>query len=251
LEVLVIEFPQRIRRVGSHVPACIAILAACGVAPVLAHQPTLSDGSATSFESALAFANPDISRVVYHTVTDDAPRIWIALEIDAPRSLLVQLAVPKVDRLSEFRPALAIVGPELPANEVPFTTPDDTGALVFDTAGQEPEVFDEPFTGTTSWIFVEEQVEFPAAGRYYLVGYAPGETTGKLWVAWGTEEAFSLQDVLGLPEMIRDVREFHEMEPGIGLPCVMLPVLGAAGFTLLIRQSRLTQHRPRSLSRQP
>lgn len=181
----------------------------CGNA--YAHRPTMSDGSAAQPAKAIEFKDVQISRVVYHEVTPQAPRVWITFEVSQPQKLRLQLGVPLIDRLRDYRPALALVGAGLPKVELPFELPGDSGGRVFDTQDSAPRTFHEPFTGTSSWILSEQDVELPAAGRYYVVAHDPSGKPGKLWVALGTKEDWGPKDFLELPRIIAEVRGFHEL----------------------------------------
>jgi hypothetical protein len=196
-----------------------------------AHQPTMSDGTAVDADHAIEFVDVQISRVVYHEITEQAPRLWITFEVDEAQELRLQLGLPFIDRLSEYRPALVLLGPELPEVELPFEFPEGLGGLIFNTDDiSDPEVFYEPFSGTTSWILLEQDAQLPAAGRYYVVAYEPSGTPGKLWVALGIEEVFGLGDILSLPAVLGQVRSFHEV-PGCGTgPCFLFPT--AAGLIM-------------------
>ena len=187
-----------------------SLLLTCGNA--FAHQPIISDGSAVDAAHAIKLKDVQVSRVVYHEVTAKSARLWITFEVDRTQKLRLQLGVPFIERLHEYRPTLVLLGPGLPKVELPFEIPGDTGGLIFDTrdAGP-PRVFHEPFTGTSSWILSEHDVELPEPGRYYVVAYDPPSEPGKLWVALGTKEAFGLKDMLMLPKVIAQVRAFHEM----------------------------------------
>ncbi|MHC5108892.1 MAG: hypothetical protein ACYTHJ_03320 [Planctomycetota bacterium] len=194
--------------------------------PALAHQPTISDGSATSAENAIEFTDIQLSRVVYHEITDSARQVWLTFDIDEPQSLFLSLGIPFIDRLASFRPALVILGPGLPQIELPFAIPEGLGGLEFATDGvSNPEVFDEPFSATTSWILHEEDVNLPEAGTYYIMAYVPSGDNGKLWVAPGTREEFSLAEILELNAVVEEVQAFHEVSPG-PFPCYLLPFAG-------------------------
>ena len=201
--------------------------------PAEAHQGTISDGTAIDAEHAIEFVDPQISRVVYHEVTAAAPQLWITFEIDSPQSLRIQLGVPYIDNLVDFRPVLALLGPELPEVELPFDIPEHLGAQLYTADDQsDPEVFFEPFTGTSSWMLIETDVQLPAAGKYYLVAYVPSEETGKLWVATGVKEVFSAEDIANLSDTITDVRAFHEVGPDAAPPCFLVTLL--AGLTAFL-----------------
>ena len=196
----------------------------------LAHQPTISDGTATSSESALFLEDIDLSRVVYHEATADAQQLWIEFEIAEPQSVFVSLGVPVIDRLAEYRPAFVVLGPGLPAVELPFDVPDGLGGLLFTTDGvPDPVVFDEPFSRTSSWILCEEDIELPEAGTYFIVAFAPSGEEGKLWIAPGDREEFSLADIPELNQILPEVQAFHETAGG-SFPCFLFPVLGLMGL---------------------
>ena len=210
---------------------CFKLILALGLvvgAPTIAraHQPIMSDGSARDASTALYIADVDLSQVVYHEVTAQAPQLWLAFDLNEGQSLYFQLGVPVIDRLKDYRPALALVGPGLPPADLPFAIPDGLGAQLF-TSEQvsEPRRFDEPFSGTSSWILLTETVTVPAEGRYYLVAYDPAAQPGKLWVALGQREEFSLADIAELQSILPQVRQFHEIGAApTGLPCFLAPM---------------------------
>jgi hypothetical protein len=215
----------------------------CGTAG--AHLPIFSDGSAVDAEHAIPIGEVQVSRVAYHEVTPEAAQVWIAFQINRPQDLKLRLGVPFIDRLADYRPTMVILGPGLPGVTLPFEIPAGLGGIVYDTSDVvDPERFDEPFTGTTSWILQDAEVRLETLGRYYLMAYVPSGEDGKLWVALGEKEAFSLQDIVSLPDVITRVRVFHEIPVGTPLPCVMFPA-GAAALVLLLALGgrRVTRHR--------
>jgi hypothetical protein len=198
-----------------------------------AHRPTLSDGSARDASTALYIADVDLSQVVYHEVMAESPLLWLTFDLNEGQSLYFQLGVPVIDRLQDYRPALALIGPGLPQADLPFAVPDGLGAQPF-TSEQvaEPRRFDEPFSGTSSWILLTETVSVPATGRYYLVAYDPAAQSGKLWVALGQREEFAPGDIATLADILPKVRQFHEIDATrAGLPCFLAPM--ALTFTAL------------------
>ena len=210
----------------------------------LAHQPTMSDGTAISPDSAIALDDIQLSRVFYHEVTAEAPSLWLTFEVVEPQSLFVSLGLPLLDRLENFRPSFAVLGPGLPAIDLPFEAPAGLGGVLFATDEvAEPEVFYEPYSRTTSWILREEYVDLPEAGTYFIVAFVPSGETGKLWLAPGDREEFSFLDILGLVGVLGEVRAFHETGGG-GSPCFLLP-LGA----VLVLLSTLCLMRVRAVRR--
>jgi hypothetical protein len=220
------------------ITAVTAFMLAAG-ALARAHQPTISDGSAVDAESAIEFEDVQISRVVYHELNEQAPRLWITFEVDQAQELWLQLGLPLIDRLEDYRPAVVLLGPGLEPVELPFEFPDGLGGVVFDPRDvSDPEVFYEPFSGTTSWILSEHEVDLPGPGQYYVVAYHPTEEAGKLWVALGREEVFELGDWLELPGLLPEVREFHEITSGAALPCFVFPLAVTVTGLAIVRFMR-------------
>ncbi|MCL4694956.1 MAG: hypothetical protein KJ060_20890 [Candidatus Hydrogenedentes bacterium] len=178
---------------------------------VLAHRLVENDGTHVDAASALAVVEPGVSQLILHEVSENNQEVWLTFGGTAGDSVYLQLGVPVIENLSGYLPAVALVGPGLPSATVPFDLPNGTGALTFESSSSEVEFFSEPFTGTESWIYVEEDVTLPSTGTYYIVGYHPEDAAGKLWVAFGREEQFGISDILAYPKTLRTVRSFHEV----------------------------------------
>ena len=177
-----------------------------------AHRPIFTDAAGTAPETAIQMGRPDISQVVYRQIAKETPGIWLTFTAPKEFALFIQVGVPVIDRLKDFRPAMAVVGPGLPDEGVPFPIPDHMGAKIFSTQKVEkPRFFHEPFTNTDSWILRSETVKLSAPGRYYLVAFSPKKQTGKLWLSIGTKESFNLGDLMEFPTWKKRVQEFHEL----------------------------------------
>jgi hypothetical protein len=182
-----------------------------------AHKPAFS-GDYDSPDEAWVVRDPEISIVLYQEITCELPVVWLTLEGEADFPLYIQLGVPVIDRLADYRPSVALVAPGLPEPEtdLPFDLPDGSGIMVFDTDDvEEPDDFYEPFTQTESWVWVEETVELPETGTAWLVAWHPGNQTGKLWVATGTVEDFSDVEPAEFVEWSAAVKDFHEVDPAV------------------------------------
>jgi len=231
-----------------HRPGQILVLAAPLVltSVALAHRPTFSDGSATDANSAREIKEVDVSQVVYHDLARGAKQLWLTLQGEKDYALFVQIGVPVLDRLKDYRPSVVLVGPGLPQVELPFDVPEGQGGRIIKTDDvTEPRLFHEHFTDTRSWILKELDIPLPASGRYYLVAYHPTDLPGKVWVAVGKVEKFGLGDLLKFREWTIQARRFHEEKVGLGLPripcfaatALMLTTLGALASGLLASRS--------------
>jgi len=178
--------------------------------PAAAHRPAF--GEYSSIDDPYPVEDPSISMVLYHEVTCESDQVWLQFEAEAGNDLYLQLGVPQLERLDDYQPSVALLAPNLPTlTDVPFDVPEGYGGHVF-SANDDPYPFYEPFTQTSSWIWVEETIPLEVSGKAYVVGFHPGGQTGKLWVALGTVEDFS--DV-GIDEFSTwgiAVGDFHETQ---------------------------------------
>lgn len=222
-------------------PVALILAGFGGVPAAVAHLPILDDGTNVDADSALVIKDIGLSQVVYHEVREPVRPLWLAFDVTAGQELYFNPGVPALERLRDYRPTFALIGPGLPEASLPFAVPAGLGAEVYPTADiAEPEFFHEPFSGTDSWIFFKKTVTLPQTGRYYLVGYVPSGLPGKFWVAVGKREEFGLGDIAALPQQIAQVRAFHESSATTA-PCFLIPVgfVGAAvGLHLVARRRR-------------
>jgi len=156
---------------------------------------------------------PGISQVVYREITEKSPQVWLAFTAPKEFALFIQIGVPVIDRLKDFRPSMAVVGPGLQGEIVPFKIPEKAGAKVFSTQEvTKPRFFHEHFTSTDSWILRSETVKLSEPGRYYVVAFSPQKHTGKLWVSIGKKESFSLKDLGEFPIWRKRIQKYHEVK---------------------------------------
>jgi len=199
-----------------------------------AHRYIPNEGAHTTADTAIPIGDINVSQVVYHTVTPDKQTVWLSFEGKAGDVAKIQLGVPYIKGLENYRPAFALLGPNLPAlDALPFDVPEGYGGVVYTTDHiVAPVVFYEEFTGTESWQFEMQEIALPADGLYYIVGYVPAGNIGKFWVAPGTLEKFGVKEIFTLPWIIYKVRTFHQIFPFGGLlfwaMIVLLALVGGA-----------------------
>ncbi len=116
-------------------------------------------------------ADPAISQVVVSRDNRNQPQAWLTFTVPEGFDLFVQIGIPVLPRLKDFRPALALIGPGLPKDPAPFPLPDGMGSLIFPTKEvQNPRFFHEHFTGTDSWILRSETVRLKTGGALFPCG---------------------------------------------------------------------------------
>lgn len=178
------------------------------ISSVFAHQPFVVGNAAGSPESAYVVEEPEVSIVVYAEPTCEDPTVWLTLDAEPGDEVFFQLGIPVADALDDWRPRIALVAPGLPEVDLGFPLPEGNGARVYEPDA-EPTRFDEPFTGTSSWILVEEEVVLPEGGPAWLVAWNPDGTVARLWVAVGTIERFDDEDWARIRDLLDDVAAFH------------------------------------------
>jgi hypothetical protein len=139
--------------------------------------------------------------------------VWFRFEVKENQEIYFSVGVPVIDRLADYRPNVALIGPGLEASgDLPFEVPENLGVEVY-TSRRSPRFFHEHFTATESWIHIEVTRRLRRSGTYYLVAYTPGEPNSgdKLWLTMGTRERFKLRDLFTFRRWKREIREFHEL----------------------------------------
>lgn len=228
----------------------------------LAHQPYVVGEANGSPAAAFPIPDPDVSIVVYAERTCEAPQLWLEADAEPGFPLYVQLGLPVADALDGWRPSLAVVAPGLPDADLGFPLPDGTGAVVF-PGSESPTLFEEPFSGTSSWVLVEETVELPEGGPAWVVAWDPAGAAGRMWVATGTVEDFADADWARIMDLMDDIRTFYgtdgsvvpaptvcaapepeaeagEEEVAAGCSTAGTPTLGAALLAAALLRRRLT-----------
>lgn len=199
----------------------LAILAvACSSSAVLAHKPLDTSQPATK-EEPIVIRDHQSSWVAYNRLAGSKDVDYYLLpavkEGDPIDALLL---IPVIDRLAEFRPVLALLGPGLPlatggipeetiADYIKITPPEGG---VFKTSAQTPKIFFEPFTQTKYWERQSLHLTAPVSGQYYLAVFDPQGRGEKYVLSIGKQENWKFKDVFAFPRIWWQVRIFAEQE---------------------------------------
>lgn len=202
---------------------------------VAAHRPIFAGIAATEPEAAVRIHDPTASHVLYAELTASAPYRWFSFDIAGPLSIKFQLGAPVGAGWESTSPALVLLGPGLsgvldPELDVPALSEQD--GMTELALLEKVELFDEPVTGTTSWILMERAITLPERGKYYGVVFDRSGQGGKFWVGIGQRENFTWRDVLRLPMWVQSIRKFHEVPGWPPWMWVAVAVLGAVVLAL-------------------
>ncbi|MFN3692282.1 MAG: hypothetical protein ACK4R7_05270 [Fervidobacterium sp.] len=140
----------------------------------------------------------DISISQVHYYETSVPGSKEIIILSNGEKLYLMFAVPKIDRLKDFKPRFKILSPE------------GITVLDFDTKDVEPRIYHEEFGDTYEWIYFEREYDTIAGEYKMIIDY---DKPGKFWIAVGKAEKFEIIDILALPITIARVRLFHEEFP--------------------------------------
>jgi hypothetical protein len=196
----------------------VVVLGVFSCFQVYGHRPIESEENPDRHSRALNIARPDVSQVYYGVLDTERPQVWFRFEAKENQKIYFSVGVPAIERLRNYRPSLALIGPGLAesglnSNGLPFEVPPNLDVEIY-TSRESPRFFHEHFTGTESWIHIEVTRTIRCSGTYYLVAYTPNDPMpgDKLWLTMGRKERFKLRDLFTFRRWKRDIREFHELE---------------------------------------
>ena len=203
-----------------------------------AHKPIESDGTNANYQSALKIPDHKISWVIYENLESNEAKFY---EFNAKRddSFYASIVIPKLERLENYKPSLALIGESIPSNGLPdndFALPAG-GIMIFNYDEDIPsKEFYEPFGQASYWERQEINLEIPETGTYYLMVYDIQGLDGKYSLAIGKIEDFSFIDFFTiLPKAWFDTKIFFEDYFSVGIVFAVLIIPS----TILVQRKRL------------
>ncbi len=207
------------------IPMCVALLAVASphisAETAYDYRPVVIDGKFTDARTAYIIETPEKGHIGYHQARKGAAALWFRFEGGFGDRVELQMGVPALDRYRQLRPAIAVLGQDLPPLEetVPFEVPEGFGGVVYHTSELDIERYEDKFTGAISWRFEKINHILQSAGRIYLVGFIPTPENpntqpvfeeGKFWMAMGHQVNFRLRDLLSTYSNTAKIRKFFE-----------------------------------------
>jgi hypothetical protein len=227
------------------------------------HKPLQVDGSNNDFENAKEIPNHRISWAIYQELSLDNPVHFYTFDAEEGDRLYAQISIPKLERLSDFSPSIALIGSEVTANnleegysvreyahdigDLPFSIPLEMSTIVVNYEDEIPSrEFYEPFTQTSYW--ERQEIAFnglPTDGMYYLVIFDRNhlQNTGKYTLAVGEIEDFSPIDFITIiPSAWLEIKLFFEdyLSPAIAIS--LLAVIPGTITIFLIKRMKRTRN---------
>jgi hypothetical protein len=179
-------------RITPRTPTAI-VLALMGVlltsSMASAHQPFFEDSDFTVAVPGRV-KDPTVSTAIYATLDTRSDVDYVTFDGKRGQSILVGVTIPAIEGQEDFTPTVAVLGPGLPAAELPpsLSEPEGAGAVVWTAPAGPANVFFEPFSRTSYWERQENRIELPADGRYTLAVWSDAGAVGRYTLVVGDRE---------------------------------------------------------------
>ena len=210
-----------------------------------AHFPYIAD-TETSARNPIEIEDIHLSQVWYFNQETSDSDVWLFFNTESSDELFVQLGVPFLDQLKNYKPTLSIYHVHT-SNEdhltwsfhehKNYTTnfPKPSEACTAGISNESPCIFHETFTDTYSWILVEDTLSIEP-GRYLIRGTS--EDKGTMWIAVGEREDSS---VLSFPSLVLSTSSINAMHGkesnNTSILIATVSVLAFVGFVIYRRRN--------------
>lgn len=173
-------------------PAAALLIAAMmflgGSGSALAHQPFFEDDDWTS-TAPYVIKDPTVSTALYATLEKQDDVDYVTFTGQRGQRVLIGLTIPQIEGQDDFAPTLALLGPGLPAAQLPAgvaATAD--GAVILAPVAGPARPFFEPFSRTSYWERQEQVFTLPADGTYTVTVWHPDGEVGRYTLVIGNRE---------------------------------------------------------------
>lgn len=212
-------------------------------AKVSAHIPLDTDAAATR-EVPVEVEDHKISWAAYNILEDEDEVHYYRFSASAGEEIYASMLVPRLERLENYHPDYALIGPGLENNYSGMSSEEIKSRLIIEggegvivqsyerDVGEESETFFEHFTRTEYWTRQESTIAAPETGTYYLAVFSRQNQTGKYVFSIGRQEKWGISDIIRLPGIWWNVRMFMEKESST---YAITGAIGAAAALIVYR----------------
>jgi hypothetical protein len=154
---------------------------------------------------------PEVARTFYGELKGLGRPALFSFKANKGFLFSTRIQIPCLEGLEDYRPALALFGPDLPKptgeqlEGLPFTIPAEEGMVISEEV-VKPSVpppplpeYNEPFTQSNFWEGQEILREIPQDGTYTLVVFSRIGQGGKYALQIGDKANAGLKEILGFP----------------------------------------------------
>ncbi len=154
-----------------------------------AHQPYFEDDDWTA-NAPYTVQDPTVSTALYATLDSRQDVDYVTFTGQAGERVLLGLTIPEIEGQEAFAPTLALIGPGLPAIELPdkIAAAPDSGGIVLTPPPGPARSFFEPFSRTRYWERQEDRITLPVDGDYVVAVWHPDGAVGRYTLVVGDRE---------------------------------------------------------------
>jgi hypothetical protein len=170
------------------IPSVLVIALIVLLFPALAHQPFFEDKEFTVDNPGI-IKDSTISTAMYATLETPSNVDYYTFNGSKGQSILLSITIPQITGQENFTPTMALMGPGLPAGDLPsqIMKPIDSGVLILSSPANATSFF-EPFSRTSYWTRQEQYVTLPANGSYSVAIWDDNEQVGRYVFVIGDRE---------------------------------------------------------------
>ncbi|HMA60669.1 MAG TPA: hypothetical protein VKN64_10270 [Halanaerobiales bacterium] len=194
-----------------------------------AHKPVNVDFPATK-QSPILIEDHQISWAAYTELKKINEVDYYKFEAKADEEIYANLLIPDIERLKDFHPTFALIGPGLPkeyeVENVTLDIDEEEGVIVKRYRAETLEIFFEPFTQTSYYVKQTLTKKAPTDGTYYLAVFDENKEKGKYVFAIGRKEKWKANEIIKLPKTWWDTRMFMEKEKSTYAITIGIGVVG-------------------------
>lgn len=171
--------------------------------PAWAHQPFFEDKDIVA-NAPWKISDPTVSTVVYATLDSQQDVDYFTFDGKAGERILLEITIPQITGQETFAPSMALIGPGLPAANLPVRVARaaGVGALEIPAAQGPARSFYEPFSRTSYWERQSQRVTLPQSGRYVVAVWRDQGQVGRYGFVIGDKEQLG-GELIGLGKKLR------------------------------------------------
>lgn len=204
----------------------------------MAHKPVNVNYPATK-ESPILIEDHQISWAAYTELKREKEVDYFRFEAKENEEIYANLLIPKLERLKDFNPTIALIGPGLPKEyeieNIKLDIDKNEGIIVKRYTDQTLETYYEPFTQTKYYVKQTLTKKAPASGTYYLVVFNEKNEVGKYVFAIGHKEKWKTSEIIKLPKTWWATRIFMEKEKSTYAITVGVGIVGLYLLSILFK----------------
>ena len=176
-----------IRYAAATLVALVMMLVFAGRAD--AHQPYFEEEDLTT-EMPFRVADPTVSTALYGTLATADDVDYVTFHGEAGQEIRFAMVIPAIDGQAGFNPTMIVMGPDLPALELPagVDVAAGVGGVILRDEQADPPAFFEPFSHRRYWDRQATTVSLPTAGEYVVAVLHEAGATGRYTFVIGNRE---------------------------------------------------------------